>query len=151
MWWSWYSPGLMCVVAPSARASLVRICSGSLPAARSISLIVSITLVRVLGLMDRRLAAYSCLSFSKPRLRICGYNKEFLEELCRIVDGETISGEQKGQGTYYRWELSDYAVIEEVLGRILPFLKVKRVLVEEWLGNRKNSFLRKHTPPIPSL
>lgn len=68
-------------------------------------------------------------------LRIPSYDGELLDDVRRLLDVGSISQEKKPAGPYYRLELAGMAQVTETLERLLPYLRTKRVLVEEWLRN----------------
>ncbi len=69
-----------------------------------------------------------------PRLRINSYSSHLLEEIRTLVDGGSISREQKPRGEYYRLDITGPEHVQRVLREISPLLRVKTVRGEEWLN-----------------
>ena len=76
-----------------------------------------------------------------PRLRINSYSRHLLEEIRTLVDGGSISREQKPRGEYYRLDITGPEHVQRVLREISPFLRVKTARGEEWLNAHERSVL----------
>ncbi len=71
----------------------------------------------------------------EARLRFSSYDRAFLEEL-RSLTGGSISRELHSP-PYYRLTVTGYFRVETVLTRLLPYLRLKHRMVEDWLTLHK--------------
>ncbi len=69
------------------------------------------------------------------RFRMPSHNLQLLEDVRKLLGTGSISEEQKPTGAYYRLEVAGHDQTQQILTRLLPHLRAKRVLVEEWLKN----------------
>jgi len=76
-----------------------------------------------------------------PRLRINSYSRHLLEEIRILVDGGSISREQKPRGDYFRLDITGPEHVQRVLAKMSPFLRVKTLMGEEWLKAHERSVL----------
>ncbi len=68
------------------------------------------------------------------RLRIPSYDFDMLVELQQLMGQGSIAGENKPSGQkYYRLDVDSEIGVRKILQSLLPYLHVKRGLVEEWL------------------
>ncbi len=67
------------------------------------------------------------------RLRVSGYDRELLEEVASFLGRGSISQEEKAKGPYYRFEINSLSGVLEVLAKLTPHLRTKKVLVEKWV------------------
>ncbi len=73
------------------------------------------------------------------RLRIASYNREQLGEFRKLLGTGTISEEKKPKAAYYRLEVRSLTQVQEILGKLLPYLRAKERLVQDWLQNHSLS------------
>ncbi len=67
------------------------------------------------------------------RLRMSSYDKQLLEQFRKLLGRGSISREIKRRGTYYRLEVGGLAGTCEVLTKLLPHLRKKHKVAEQWL------------------
>ncbi len=67
------------------------------------------------------------------RFRIPSRNRQLLEKVRNLLGTGSISKEHKPTGPYYRLEVGGLDQTRQILARLLPHLRAKRVLVKEWL------------------
>jgi hypothetical protein len=67
------------------------------------------------------------------RLRIPSYDQKLLKGFRELLGRGNISRETKPRGPYYRLEVGGLSGTCEVLDKLLPHLKKKRQVAQQWL------------------